>query len=158
MNDEVAAVVSGRLERQLTDRRRATFHSLGRGAIVHGRRRGPRRDNDTRAYYVDWYDERLFAAALGIWILCCLDAFFTLILLGMGAEEVNPIMAALLEYGVRTFVYTKLAITGCGLVFLVVHAAFWVGGAVRVSHIMYAVLGSYVMLFVYQLGMLTRVF
>lgn len=158
MTEEATAVVDNRLERQLKDRRRATFHSLAYGAIVHGRRRGPRRLNDARAYYVDWYDERLFVVTVSIFLLCCLDAFFTLILLSRGAEEVNPFMAALLDHGVRTFVYTKLTITGFGLVFLVVHAAFWIAGPVRVSHILYAVLGSYVMLFVYQLEMLSRVF
>ena len=75
----------------------------------------------------------------------------------MGAEEANPFMAALLEHGVRTFVYTKLVMTGFGLVFLVMHASFWIGGTIRVSHILYAVLGGYVTLFVYQLEMLSRV-
>jgi len=157
VTEEVAVVVDNRLERHLTDRRRATFHSIACGAIVHGRRHGPRRHNDTRAYYVDWYDERLFVVTIGIFLLCCLDALFTLILLDRGAEEINPFMAALLAHGVRTFVYAKLTMTGFGLVFLVVHAAFWIAGAVRVSHILYAVLGAYVSLFVYQLEMLARV-
>ncbi len=156
MTEEVAVVVDNRLERHLTDRRRATFHRIAYGAIVHGRRRGPRRHNDTRAYYVDWYDERLFVVTIGIFLLCCLDILFTLILLDRGAEEINPFMAALLDHGVRTFVYAKLTMTGFGLVFLVVHAAFWIAGAVRVSHILYALLSAYVSLFVYQLEMLAR--
>jgi hypothetical protein len=154
----MTVVVDGRREHQRADRRRATFHSLAYGAIVHGRRRGPRRRDDARAYYVDWYDERLFIAATGILLLCCLDAFFTLILLDRGAEEINPFMAALLDHGVRTFVYTKLTVTGFGLVFLVVHATFWIAGTVRVSHLLYAILGSYVTLLVYQLDMLARAF
>ena len=158
MTEEVVAVVDGRLERDLTDRRQARFHSLAYGAIVHGRRRGPRRRNDLQAYYVDWYDERLFIASIGIFLLCCIDAFVTLVLLGVGGEEVNPFMAALLEHSVGTFVYTKLTITGLGLVFLVVHANFWIAGTVRVSHLLYAILGGYVTLFVYQLTMLASVF
>ena len=66
-------------------------------------------------------------------------------------------MAALLQHSVQAFVYTKLAITGLGLIFLVVHAAFWIAGIVRVSHILYALLGSYVTLVIYQLDMLARV-
>ena len=158
MTEEVAVVVDDWLERDQSDRRRATFHRLVYGAIVHGRRRRPRRSSDARAYYVDWYDERLFAVTMSILLFCCLDALFTLILLGMGAEEINPFMAALLDNGVPTFVYTKLALTGIGLVFLVVYAAFWVAGAVRVRHLLYSILGSYVALFVYQLWMLARVF
>lgn len=157
MTEEIAAVVDDQLKRRPTDRRRARFHSLAFGAMVYGRRRGPRRHDDTRAYYVDWYDERLFIVTIGIFVLCCLDALFTLKLLGMGAEEINPFMAALLDQGVRTFVYTKLVMTGFGLVFLVMHAAFWIGDTIRVSHILYALLGGYLTLFVYQLDMLARV-
>ncbi len=157
MTEEIAAVVDDGLKRRLTDRRRTRFHSLAFGAMVYGRRRGPRRRDDARAYYVDWYDERLFIVTIGIFLLCCLDALFTLILLGMGAEEANPFMAALLEYSVPTFVYTKLVMTGIGLIFLVMHAAFWIAGTIRVSHILYALLGGYLTLFVYQLDMLARV-
>ena len=158
MTEEVTSVEDDRLERSATDRRRAAFHSLAYGAIAYGRRRGPRRHNDLRAYYVDWYDEWLFVVSIGIFLLCCLDALATLILLNMGGEEINPFMAALLEHDVRTFVYTKLAITGLGLVFLVVHATFWIAGTVRVSHILYAILGGYLALFAYQLTMLAHAF
>lgn len=158
VTEEPAAGMVDRQERNPTDRRRATFHSLVYGAVVYGRRRRPRRCDDARAYYVDRYDERLFAVAIGIFSLSCLDALFTLLLLGMGAEEVNPFMAALLEHGVWTFLYTKLVITGLGLVFLVIHATFWIADTVRVSHLLYGVLGSYMTLFVYQLGMLALVF
>lgn len=158
MPDEMKVVVGERVERQLSDRRRGALGGLAYGAIVHGRRRGSRRQDDARAYYVDWYDERLFIATIGIFLLCCLDAFFTLILIGRGAEEINPFMAKLLEHGVSAFLYTKLTITGFGLVFLVVHATFCVAGTVRVSHLLYAILGSYVTLFVYQLDMLARTF
>lgn len=157
MTENVGVIEENRLERHLTDRRRATLRSIAYGAVRHGRRRGPRRHDDRRAYYVDWYDERLFAVTLGIFVLCCLDALFTLILLDRGAEEINPFMAALLDHGVRTFVYTKLTATAFCLIFLVVHAAFWIAGTIRVSHILYAVLSGYLSLFVYQLQMLARV-
>jgi hypothetical protein len=158
VSEEVTAAVDDRFERHPTDRRQTTFRSLTYGAIVHRRRRGPRRRNDAHAYYVDWYDERLFAVAMGILLLCCLDALFTLKLLGMGAEEINPFMEMLLDDGVRTFVHTKLALTGIGLVFLVVHASFRLAGVVHVRHVLHAILGGYMTLFVYQLGMLARVF
>ena len=155
--EQTEAAQADQPSRQHADRRRSSFLGFINGAIIHCRRRSPRRATDTGAYYVDWYDERLFIVTIGIFLLSCLDAFFTLILLSKGAEEINPFMAILLEHGIRTFVYTKLAITGIGLVFLVVHAAFWIGGTVRVSHILYAVLGGYATLVVYQLDMLVRV-
>jgi len=52
----------------------------------------------------------------------------------------------------------QLTVTGLGLVFLVVHATFWIAGTVRVRHLLYAILGSYVTLLVYQLDMLARAF
>jgi hypothetical protein len=154
---QTEAAQTGQLSRQRTDRRRPGFLSFINGAIIHCRRRSPRRATDTDAYYVDWYDERLFIVTIGIFLLSCLDAFFTLILLSKGAEEVNPFMAILIDHGIRTFVYTKLAITGIGLIFLVIHAAFLLGGTIRVSHILYAVLGGYVTLVVYQVDILIRV-
>lgn len=48
--------------------------------------------------------------------------------------------------------------TRLGLAILAVQAAFWVAGRIRVSHILYMVLGSYLTLFVYQLDVLSRVF
>jgi hypothetical protein len=154
---QTQAAEADQLNRQPTDRRRSGFRSFVIGAIIQCRRRSPRRATDSGAYYVDWYDERLFIVTIGIFLLSCLDAFFTLILISKGAEEVNPFMAILIDHGIRTFVYTKLAITGVGLIFLVVHAAFWIGGTLRVSHILYAVLGGYVTLVVYQVDMLVRV-
>ena len=156
MADDMTATPNNRLACRSMDRRTVSFHSLTYGAIVHGRRRGSRRRGDSLGNYVDRYDAHLFVVAIGIFLLCCLDAHFTLILLDRGAEEINPLMAALLNHGVQTFVYTKLTITGFGLIFLVVHAAFWIAGTVRVSDILYAVLLSYVLLFVYQLQMLAQ--
>ena len=158
MAEEVAVVVSDWIERDVTDRRRTTFRSLFFGPMIHGRRRRARRQTDAHAHYVARYDERLFAVSLGILLLCCLDALFTLELLGMGAREINLFMAALLDIGIATFVSTKLALTGIGVVFLVAHAAFRVGGTLRVRHILYTILGSYMTLFVYQVWGLACVF
>lgn len=154
MTKQLASVVNRQLRRPEIDRRRARFARLFVGAIVHGRRRGPRRRSDAETFYVDWYDERLFVAATGIFLFCCLDMLFTLMLLQMGAEEVNPLMARLIDYGVEPFVYTKLLITGFGVVFLVMHSTYQIGGAIRVSQALYGILAGYAMLFVYQVAML----
>jgi hypothetical protein len=65
-----------------------------------------------------------YATLLGqtavIMLLCLLDAVLTLRVLGLGAEEWNPIMAALLEFGATTFIGVKLlwTLVGCGLLML----------------------------------------
>lgn len=156
VQEEAAERVDGQVDRRRIDRRRASFHRLLYGAFVHARRRGPRRRTDTEAYYVDWYDSRLFGVVIGIFLFSCVDALFTLMLLSLGAEEVNPLMAALIEHDVQTFVGTKLVITGVGLVFLVIHTSFWIGGAIRVSQALHALLASYVTLFFYQIAMLSH--
>lgn len=156
VTEQIAKVISQQLQRPAIDRRRASFPRLFIGAIVHGRRRGPRRRGDTDSFYLDWYDERLFLAATGIFLFSCLDALFTLMLLSMGAVEVNPFMAALIDAGVEPFVYAKLLITGAGIIFLVVHSTFLIGGAVRVSHVLHALLFSYTALVLYQIGLLAH--
>lgn len=154
MTETSASVVNRQLQRPEIDRRRAHFLHLFVGAIVHGRRRGPRRSCDSEAFYVDWYNERLFLAATGIFVFCCSDVLFTLMLLRMGAVEVNPLMATLIEYGVEPFIYTKLSVTGVGVIFLVMHSTFQIGGAIRVSQALYAILFGYLALFFYQLALL----
>jgi hypothetical protein len=158
MSEKFAPVVNRQLQRPEIDRRRAHFPRLFIGAIVHGRRRGPRRRCDSETFYVDWYDERLFLAATGIFLFCCFDALFTLMLLRMGAEEVNPLMATLIDYGVEPFVYIKLLITGLGVVFLVMHSTFQIAGAIRVSQAIYAIMLGYAGLFLYQLALLSGLF
>lgn len=55
-----------------------------------------------------------------IMALCLLDAVLTLNVLRLGAEEWNPVMAALLEYGPATFIGVKMLWTliGCGILML----------------------------------------
>ena len=144
-----------RVDRRRRDRRRTTIKSLVLGSVVDGRRRGPRRSADVGTCYLDWHEPKLFVVTLAIFLLNCLDAFFTLVLLGLGAEEVNVVMAALLESGTRTFVNVKLGITAIALLCLVPHASRRLVGFVHVRHLLYAILTSYCVLVFYQLDMLT---
>ncbi len=105
---------------------------------------------------MDWYEPKLFAVVMGIFVLNCLDAVFTLTLLSKGGEELNILMAILLESGVSTFVNIKLGITATALVFLVVHSAFRLVGFLRVRHLLYGVFGNYVALMCYELTLLSR--
>lgn len=52
-------------------------------------------------------------------LLSSLDAFLTLQLLSRGAVEVNPVMAAVLQYGTFPFAASKMALTGLSLLVIV---------------------------------------
>lgn len=147
---------AGRVERRRQDRRRTTFKSLFIDSFLRGRRCGPRRHTDRHGFYVDWYDTRLFAVSLVIFILCCTDAALTLVLLNAGAREINVLMAALIDAGTSTFVNVKLAATAIGLIILVIHASFRVTHNLRVRHVLYGIFGGYLSLFLYQIGMLSQ--
>jgi hypothetical protein len=156
MNQQTRVVGLIQTERRRQDRRRTTFYSLVIGSVVKGRRRGPRRAGDFDRYDVDWYDPKLFAVAMGIFLLSCLDAQLTLLLLSAGAVEVNGLMAALLETGLGTFVNAKLGMTATGLIYLVAHSSRWVLAILPVRQVLYAIFGGYLLVFYHQLAMLAR--
>ncbi len=78
-----------------------------------GNRVGVRREEDrNRAVCLDRYSTSLFVVIMSIICLSLLDALLTLILVsGHGAQEMNPIMAAYLNMGTKTFVCVKYMLT-----------------------------------------------
>ncbi len=59
-----------------------------------GKRETIRRQDDMdKIFFVDWYSPKLFVALLAGVSLSVVDGFLTLLLMGHGAYEVNPIMA-----------------------------------------------------------------
>jgi hypothetical protein len=109
---------SGR-DRRLESTPLLSRFSLGRGGRVGGRRRGER-DN----VYVDRYDPRDLKMVVAILVLNILDAWLTLVYIGYGGTEANPVARTLLEWGTGWFVGAKsLLVTGC-LLFLAVHKTF----------------------------------
>lgn len=65
------------------------------------------------------YPARLLLYILVILLLSCLDAFFTLHLIALGAAETNPVMAFFLCFGPTVFMIVKYGITAiCVLVIL----------------------------------------
>ncbi|MDJ0976364.1 MAG: DUF5658 family protein [Planctomycetota bacterium] len=65
------------------------------------------------------YSELMWQTAV-IMLLCLLDAILTLNVLQLGAEEWNPVMAKLLEFGPAAFIGVKMVWTlaGCGILML----------------------------------------
>jgi Domain of unknown function (DUF5658) len=89
------------------------------GSRLAGRRKGER-DN----IYVDRYERRDLMGVVVILVLNILDAWLTLLYLGYGGSEANPIARKLLEWGTEWFLGAKsLLVTAC-LLFLAVHKTF----------------------------------
>jgi hypothetical protein len=135
------------------ERRQLSVWSVLYGG-VRPRRRDLRRAVDGRQPVVDWHEPHLLAVALAILLLCCADAALTLKLLVAGASELNPIMAKLLSIDATLFTGAKMALTGAGIVVLVLLSRFRMFGEIRVAQGLYAVLAGYLMLVLYELLML----
>jgi len=117
-----------------------------------GQRRRARRREDQG--YVDVYDPLVVCVCLATLLLSCLDAYFTLLLISVGAHELNPLMDGLLSHDPRLFIDLKIAFTAIALLVLILHKNFRVVGRVRVLHFKYALFGFYALLVAYELRLL----
>jgi Domain of unknown function (DUF5658) len=130
-----------------TDRRRLSLRSLVYGAW-RGRRVAERRTG-TPAGYVDRYPSSVVLAAVALFALAVADAYGTLVLLQAGAQEINPVMEALLQAEPAWFVPLKLAITAVGVLLLVLHKNFSLG-PIPALKLLYGLLGLYGCLVAYE--------
>jgi hypothetical protein len=97
---------------------------LSRYTLVGGRRLAGRRSGETAEIYVDRFPAGMCLLLVGIFLLNVLDAVFTLLHLQQGGEELNPIVARIIDFGPQQFFFIKSAITfGC-LLFLLFHIRF----------------------------------
>ena len=106
--------------------------------------------------FVDWHDSHLLGVALGILLLCSIDAFMTLTLLSYGASEFNPVMAELLYHDIAVFAVVKMALTGVGVLTLVALSRCRLFGRVRVVYGLYVTLAGYLALVAYEYLLLIR--
>jgi hypothetical protein len=142
--------------RNRTERRNRRLWSICYGSFNPRRRSHPRRVGDHRFHVLDWYSAHLLAVAIGISLLSMADAFLTLTLLNSGADEINPIMAALLYRSTTAFTIFKMAITGICVLALVALSRYRFMRFIRVEIVMYIVLGTYISLIGYELWLLQR--
>jgi hypothetical protein len=140
--------------RNRAERRRRRVWSVWYGSFKPRRRAHPRRAGDLDFHSLDWYSARLLVVSIGISLLSMADAFLTLNLLNHGADEINPIMAALLDRGTTEFTVFKMATTGVCVLALVVLSRYRFMRLIRVEIVMYLVLASYVSLIAYELWLL----
>jgi hypothetical protein len=135
------------------DRRQLTLRSVLYGSL-RPRRRNARRMADGAVHIVDWHEAHLLAVSITILLLCSADAWLTLNLLELGASELNPFMAALIYHDLTAFTAAKMALTGGGVVTLVMLSRVRVAGLLRVRHLLYGILIGYGWLIAYELKLL----
>jgi hypothetical protein len=138
------------------DRRRSTLRALIVGGF-NPRRRNPRRGGERHIAALDWHPARWFGVALTVLLLSVADAFLTLTLINLGAEEVNPFMEPLVTGGSgRSFAVWKLALTSVGVITLTLLARMHAFGRIPVAAILYTVLAGYIVLVGYELWLLEQ--
>lgn len=122
------------------------FFSL-RQLSGHRERRHPgRRAEDWEKPYVDWYEPRLMALVVGIVLLVVADTFLTLELWQHGLIDLSPLMMALIENDIHSYINIKIAVTSLALMLMVVYKNFTFYRVFRVSHLLYTLFGAYLLI------------
>ncbi len=147
---------AGDVERRTGDDRRSMRGAfrLAASARALRRREGRRRADREQGYYTDHHDAPLLLMAMGVFLLSVLDSIFTLQLIARGAEELNPLLAMLMEIDVSVFAWSKTAITAGVLVLLVSHANHKVFGFLRIRKVLLVGLIGYLCLVAYEATLL----
>ncbi len=139
--------------RRGADRRRSTLRALLIGNFRQ-RRRLPRRDDERHLAALDWHHPQWLAVGLLIVLLSVADAFLTITLIGLGANEANPVMEPLVQDPGVDFAAWKMSLTSGGVVLLILLARMRAFGRVPVALILYGVLCCYLVLVGYELWLL----
>jgi ABC-type multidrug transport system fused ATPase/permease subunit len=152
-NPDARSPDEGTIERRQNDRRRLSCRSLY-GALFILRRRHSRRKDDLSNKYVDLYDPWLLIAGVLIFLLSCLDAFLTLILLSHGAVEMNALMDWLIKKDIRTFATAKIVLTGLAVFVMVIHFNFNLYKILPVRYLLYTLMSLYALLIAHEISLL----
>jgi len=130
------------------DRRRTNLRSFLQGGLTP-RRRGGRR-TDEHHLPIDWHEPYLLFLAVMILLLSLADAFLTLTLLTVGAQEANPILAFILNDHPQFFAVIKMGLTGVGVLVLVAVARARLFRIMRVGVVLQGIFVGYVALIAYE--------
>ncbi len=144
-------------DRDRDDRRDFSWQTVFFG-FIRSRRRNTRRGSEDEPLYTDWHHPWLFFLATGTMLLSCMDAFFTLQLLGRGAIEINPIMAIMIGKGTLAFAASKMLLTGLGILMLVFLSRSRMFNFMRTSLVLTVFFTSYACLVCYEFIYLLNVF
>ena len=140
-------------ERRRGERRRRVLRALLVGSF-HGRRRRPRRAGEQALAAIDWHHPQWLATAILIVTLSSVDAAFTLALIELGAHETNPLMRPFLYGSALAFTVVKVGLTAGGVVLLTLLASMRLFGRLTAGVLLYALLGGYGALILYEFSLL----
>jgi hypothetical protein len=140
------------------DRRRKPTSPWSFYSLFYGRRKVVRRVEDRHIHrYVDLYSGRAAFAVMAAILLSLTDGYFTLQLVGRGAEEINPFMDFFLQRGALPFLVVKYLITGLSILFLLVHKNHTVfGGRLLIRNALVAIPLIYALVILYEIYLLQR--
>lgn len=130
---------------------RSAFYSMFR------RRRASVRRGDEldRPQYLDVHEPWVIMITVAVVLLSMFDSIFTLHLLQMGSEELNPVMDYLLQRDTRLFLAVKFGLTAVCVIFLVMHKKFKLFNAISGYQMLVGAFGLYFLLVTYEVSMLT---
>jgi hypothetical protein len=143
--------------RHAVNRRGGVFQAFLYGNF-HPRRRISQRAADEHHFLFDWHEPRILYLSLGILLLSCIDALFTLNLLNAGATEANPVMASILSQGMDKFVVFKFCITAFSVIILVTTARRKFFRSFSVEHLLRGFFTLYILVICYEVYLFMFVF
>lgn len=146
------------LERRRDADRRGTAWRAFLYGNFRPRRRQSRRETDAHLFLFDWHEPRVLFLALGVLLLSCTDALFTLNLLNLGATEANFVMASVLERSVEWFLASKISLTAVSLVCLVAVARRKFFRCYNVEHLLQLFFVAYLLVICYEFYLFKYVF
>ncbi len=144
-------------ERRAAERRDPSMRSLAYGG-VRPRRRSGRRNGDAQRVFLDWHEPRVLYLALAVLLMSCTDALLTLNILEAGGRELNGLMDWLIRQDTGFFVATKIAITGIGVILLVLAVNRHFLGRVPVIHLLRVFCFGYAVLLAWEFYLLAMLF
>ena len=106
------------------DRRQRPTPMLSRWTFVGGRRRGARRTGELEETFVDLYSKPMVVLLLFFFSLTVFDSVATLVYLGKGGRELNPVAQFMIDQGASWFVIGKGVMSGLCLMFVLLHKNF----------------------------------
>jgi hypothetical protein len=117
---------------------------LSRYTFFGGQRNEGRRTEEKENVYVDVYSTRLVVLLLVFFALTVVDSVSTLIYLGKGGRELNPVAQWMIDQGSTFFVVLKGVLSGVCLLFVMLHKNFRPARtALAVGFTFYLLLGLY---------------
>ena len=139
--------------------RRANRGFTLKSLFLYGKREEIRRQEDkSKVFLADRYSTTIFAAIVVILFFSVIDGLLTLILIGHGAKEINPLMAYLLEIEPKLFMTVKYLLTCVSLViFLIFRNVFLQRIKIYSSTLFSIFICIFVTVIMWELFLLSRV-